>query len=82
MDVQSLADTTGMDPNFIETMLKEDVYPPLGPLMKVARALGVRLGTFLDDQETCDPYIVRKAEQASAFSVLGEKNRVPAMIKK
>ena len=79
MDVQGLADTTSLDPNFIETMLKEDVYPPLGPLMKIARALGVRLGTFLDDQESSDPYIVRKAERASEFSVLGGKNKAPAL---
>lgn len=29
MDVHGLADTTGLDPSFIDTMLKEDVYPPL-----------------------------------------------------
>jgi transcriptional regulator with XRE-family HTH domain len=79
MDVQSLAATTGLTPDFIETMLNEDVYPPLGPLMKIARALGVRLGTFLDDQETCDPYIVRKAQRTSEFSVLGGKNKAPAL---
>lgn len=79
MDVHGLADTTGLDPSFIDTMLKEDVYPPLGPLMKIARALGVRLGTFLDDQETSDPYIVRKANRASKFSVLGGKNKTTAL---
>ncbi len=79
MDVQGLAKATGLNPNFINTMLKEDVYPPLGPLMKIARALGVRLGTFLDDQTTTDPYIVRKAEQAAEFSVLGGKNKAPAL---
>ena len=79
MDVQGLADTTGLDPKFIETILKENVYPPLGPLMKIARALGVRLGTFLDDQETTDPYIVRKAGQTAEFSVLGGKNKAPAL---
>ena len=79
MDVQGLAQKTGLAQNFIETMLKEEVYPPLGPLMKIARALGVRLGTFLDDQENCDPYIVRSAERASEFSVLGGKNKTPAL---
>lgn len=79
MDVQGLAGTTGLDPKFIETMLEQEVYPPLGPLMKIARALGVRLGTFLDDQESCDPYIVRKAERTSEFSVLGGKNKAAAL---
>lgn len=79
MDVPALAETTGLDSSFIETMLKKDVYPPLGPLMKIARALGVRLGTFLDDQESSDPYVVRKAERSSGFSVLGGKNKAPAL---
>jgi len=79
MDVKGLAKTTGLETDFIRTMLKEDIYPPLGPLMKIARALGVRLGTFLDDQQTNDPYIVRKAERAAEFSVLGGKNKAPAL---
>ena len=79
MDIHGLAKATGLDPDFIDTMLKEEVYPPLGPLMKIARALGVRLGTFLDDQETSDPYIVRQAERAAEFSVLDGKNKAAAL---
>ncbi len=73
--VDRLAESTGLDREFIATMLKENVYPPLGPLIKIARTLGVRLGTFLDDQETTDPYIVRQADRQSNFSVLAEKNK-------
>lgn len=79
MDTASLSQATGLDEGFIKTMLEEDIYPPLGPLMKIARAFGVRLGTFLDDQETSDPYIVKKEERASAFSVLGGENKAAAL---
>ncbi len=79
MDIQGLAEATGLAPEFIDTMLQEDVYPPLGPLMKIARALGVRLGTFLDDQGSSDPYIVRQAEREAEFSVLGGKNKATAL---
>ena len=79
MDIQSLGEAAGLDPDFIDTMLKEDVYPPLGPLMKIARALGVRLGTFLDDQETEDPFIVREADRAAEFSVLDGNKKAPAL---
>ncbi len=79
MDVQALAHAANLSPDFIETMMKEDVYPPLGPLMKIARALGVRLGTFLDDHETKDPYIVREAKRTSEFSVPGGKNKAAAL---
>lgn len=75
IDTAELAKGTGLDQEFITTMLTKDIYPPLGPLMKIARTLGVRLGTFLDDQETSDPYIVSKAERKSNFSVLAEKNK-------
>lgn len=40
----------------------------IGPLVKTARALGVRLGTFMDDVMTDDPHIMRaedmEAQQA------------------
>ena len=75
VDIDRLAEGTGLKKDFIETMLNENVYPPLGPLIKIARTLGVRLGTFLDDQETSDPYIVRQADRQSQFSVLAEKNK-------
>ena len=75
MDMEALSQKTGLDTALLDTMITEDVYPPLGPLMKIARALGVRLGTFLDDQECCDPYIVRKSQRESEFSVLAGKNK-------
>lgn len=75
VDLDKLVEETGLEKEFVEAMLKEDIYPPLGPLMKIARTLGVRLGTFLDDQETTDPYIVRRNDRKSHFSVLAEKNK-------
>ncbi|MDR2573584.1 MAG: XRE family transcriptional regulator [Desulfovibrio sp.] len=54
-----LADNTGLKPEFIEKLESGEMYPSLGPLQKISRALGVRLGTFLDDQEVRDPIISR-----------------------
>ena len=34
MDITALSEAAGLDPQFIKTMLDEDAYPPLGPLMK------------------------------------------------
>lgn len=79
MEIERLSELTGLDQGFIETMLKEDIYPPLGPLMKIARALGVRLGTFLDDQESKDPYIVRQAKREAGFSVLAGEGKATAL---
>ena len=44
-----LAALTGLDEKFLSTVIDDHVYPSLGPLVKIARALNVRLGTFLDD---------------------------------
>lgn len=79
MDLAGLAEQTGLSVPFLETMLKENVYPPLGPLMKIARALGVRLGTFLDDQGKSDPFVVRQSAKAAEFSVSGGSGKSPAL---
>lgn len=79
MDIKGLAEESGLETEFVDTMLAEDVYPPLGPLMKIARALGVRLGTFLDDQHPSDPYIVRREQRKSEFSVLDGQNKTAAL---
>lgn len=58
-----LAERTGLDRGFIGSLQKDDVYPSLGPLLKIARALGVRLGTFLDDNVSEDPLVIRRSER-------------------
>ena len=59
MDLATLAETTTLSPTFLEQLENGAIYPPIGTLQKVARALDVRLGTFLDDQECADPVIAR-----------------------
>ena len=59
MSIEDMAQQTGLDAEFIVSLRENDVYPSLGPLLKVARALGLRLGTFLDDQISMDPLVIR-----------------------
>ena len=54
-------------------------YPSLGPLLKIARALGVRLGTLLDDQVSSDPLIIRQRERSQELSMLRSKNAPVAL---
>ncbi len=42
--------------------------PSLGVLIKISRALGVRLGTFLDDENKDGPIITRDGKAAAAAS--------------
>ncbi len=45
--------------------------PSLTPLLQIARALGVRLGSFLDDQTTYEPVITRKGNINETASFVG-----------
>ena len=58
--IEELADKAGMDSSVIEKMENGELVPYLSPLLKLSRALGVRLGTFLDDQENIGPIVTRK----------------------
>lgn len=58
-----LAERTGLTVKQIETIINIDEIPSLAPLIKIARSLGVRLGTFLDDVETPQPVIHRQADK-------------------
>ena len=43
--------------------------PSLGPLIKIARALGVRLGTFMDDNDALGPVVCRAADREKDKSI-------------
>lgn len=68
LGLEDVAATTGLERDFLERLEAGRLYPPIGPLQKVARALGVRLGTFLDDMECGDPVRSRIADTSNADS--------------
>ncbi|QJB56395.1 XRE family transcriptional regulator [Pseudodesulfovibrio sp. zrk46] len=63
LTIEDLANRTVLPEDFIRAVEEDDQYPSLQPLVKLARALGVRLGTFLDDQVSSDPLITRLADR-------------------
>ncbi|NYT11266.1 MAG: cupin domain-containing protein [Methanomassiliicoccales archaeon] len=72
LDVEELAKNSGVDTVLIESIEKGDVYPAINVLVKIARALGQRLGTFMDDQFVNDPLIVAHGDrQEETSSVIG-----------
>lgn len=62
VSVEELAERSGMDTSMILKIEEEKNVPSLAPLIKIARALGVRLGTFLDDSDSYGPVVVRSGE--------------------
>jgi transcriptional regulator with XRE-family HTH domain len=62
VSLEELAERSGMEITMVEKIEQEKNVPSLAPLIKIARALGVRLGTFLDDSDSFGPVVVRSGE--------------------
>ncbi len=62
MGVGDLAIKSGIAEETIGAIERGEVLPALGVLTKLSRALGQRLGTFMDDQFKPDPIITRAAD--------------------
>ena len=62
ISVSELAERTGLAEEQINRIENNVDIPSLAPLIKIARALGVRLGTFLDDQDEVGAVVCRKEE--------------------
>lgn len=62
VSLEETAERTNLEIDQLKKIEKGDVLPSLAPLIKIARALGVRLGTFLDDSDHLGPVVVRAGE--------------------
>ena len=60
--IEELAKRSGLAVEQVERIEGNIDLPSLAPLIKIARVLGVRLGTFLDDQDETGPEVCRKEE--------------------
>lgn len=72
ISVAELAERSGLAEEQINRIENNVDLPSLAPLIKIARALGVRLGTFLDDQEEQGAVVCRKesAEDTISFQIM------------
>jgi transcriptional regulator with XRE-family HTH domain len=70
ISIDTLAERSGLTVEQIALIQNSESVPSLAPLIKIARALGVRLGTFLDDSTALGPVVYRRAEaqQPATFS--------------
>ena len=66
---ETLAERSGVPVDLIKLIEEGGHIPDLAPLVKISRALGVRLGTLLDDHEELGPVISRSgsAEETVRF---------------
>jgi len=70
--IDQVAERSGLAVDQIERIEENKNLPSLAPLIKIARVLGVRLGTFLDDSDHLGPVICRKDEQPQGISFSNE----------
>lgn len=69
LSIEDLADRTVLSEDFLRAVEDDDMYPSLRPLVKISRALGVRLGTFMDDHISSDPLITRLGEREEELTM-------------
>lgn len=70
--IEQVAERSGLSVDQIDRIESNENLPSLAPLIKIARVLGVRLGTFLDDSEHLGPVICRVDEQPKGISFSSE----------
>ena len=75
---EELAAAASLSVQVIKELEEESIYPSLAPVQKVARALGIRLGTFMDDVSVSDPLIVRKAKREDDLTMHKSKDKEAA----
>lgn len=69
MTVEELSRAAGLTVDQITRIEENTDIPSLAPLIKIARALGVRLGTFLDEMDgEVGPVVCRKGEADDTIS--------------
>jgi transcriptional regulator with XRE-family HTH domain len=74
LSLEQLADRAELKAEGVGQIESGALIPSLGPLIRLARALGVRLGTFLDDSENVGPVLVRAGEERKVMRV-SDKDR-------
>lgn len=69
--IADVAQRVQLEASQLESIEDGSVAPSLGVLIKIARVLGVRLGTFLDDQPEHGASITRKGDAEKTISLSG-----------
>ena len=69
LTVEEISERSGLSIEQITSIETNQNLPSLGPLIKIARALGVRLGTFMDDNDSLGPVVTRAIDRNRESSI-------------
>ncbi len=76
VSIEELGTRSGLSVDLIRQIEEAQAYPSLSPLIRIARGLGVRLGTFLDDDVQRNCVLVRKDEHPKTVRFPSKETRV------
>ena len=71
MTCAQLAERSRCHVELLERIEAGELVPSLAPLMSIARALGLRLGTLLDDEPHAGPALVKAGQSANVIRFSG-----------
>ncbi len=69
LTLEEIVERSGLSVEQITSIENDQNLPSLGPLIKIARALGVRLGTFMDDNDSLGPVVTRAKDREANNSI-------------
>ena len=76
--IEEVAERSGLSVEQVVSIENDQNLPSLGPLIKIARALGVRLGTFMDDNDALGPVVTRAKDREMKNSISFSNGAVDA----
>ncbi len=65
ISLEDLSERANLPAEGVRKIENGELIPGLTPLFRLARVMGVRIGTFLDDQENIGPVVTKKGEKKS-----------------
>ncbi len=74
ISVEELARESQLSVELVKRLESGALIPSLSPLLKIAKALDVRLGTFLDDAPQSGPVVIKSGKSDSVIRFSGENN--------
>ena len=78
LSAEELAERSGAEVDVILGIEAGELVPSLTPLIRITRALGVRLGTLLDDDENLGPALVRASDYTESTRLQALETRSAA----
>ena len=74
LTIDQLAERSSCSAELITSLEAGSLVPSLTPLLKIARGLGVRLGTFLDDAPQTGPVLTKAAHHENVVRFSGSSS--------